>query len=115
MVDKIYYVVLSLRRLQLKMIVEISDNSEKCVGHILYKIFSMKKLSSRRVPRLFTPKQERNGMTASDDCLARIQRNLKAFFMRFVTVEKTSTRNQETVEPVDVFEQIGALGKVFIP
>jgi len=63
--------------------------SKDRVGHILYEILGMRKLSTRLVPRLLTPDNKRNRETTSEQCLTLFERNPKEFLRRFVTVAET--------------------------
>lgn len=50
----------------MKEIAETTSTSEERVGHMLYEILGMKKLSAQWVPRLLTPEQKRNRVTISE-------------------------------------------------
>ena len=64
-VIKIHDLVLADRRLKISERAETIGISKNCVGHILYEIFDMTKLSARWVPRLLTPDNKRNRETTS--------------------------------------------------
>ena len=82
--------VLADRKLNLREIADTLKISEGSVFAILHEYLSMRKLSSKWVPHLFTVDQKQQRVDDSERCLELFQRNDKAFFMRYVTMNVTN-------------------------
>jgi len=63
--------------------------SKECVGYILHEELDMKKLCTRRVPRLLTADQKHTRMKISEQCLERFNKNKTDFVRRFITMDET--------------------------
>lgn len=63
--EDICNLVLHDRCLPLRVIVETVGNAVDCVNYIMHEILDIRKLSTRSVPHLLTPRNKRNRATTS--------------------------------------------------
>ena len=103
MIDKIYDIVLSDRRITVGEIVETIGISQGTVISILHEKLGMKNISARWVPRLLLEKNKRNHVVDSEAILALVRRNPNEFLRRYITVDlwiHHNTRDKRTVKTV---------------
>lgn len=88
-VNKIHDMIMADRRIKIRELAEAANISTERVHNIVHKHLDMKKLSARWVPRLLTIDLKRTRVTDSEKLLAKIKRDRKDFFRRYVTVDET--------------------------
>ena len=89
MIDKIYDMVLSDRRIKVREIIEATGISQGTVFSILHRKLGVKKILARWVPRLLSEENKRNRVVDSEASLALLHRNPDEFLRRYITVAKT--------------------------
>ena len=85
---KLHKLVLANSKLKLHVIAEKLKISEGSVFTILHEHLSMRKLCSKRVPRLITVDQKQC-VNNSECCLQLFQYNKKEFLHKYVTMDET--------------------------
>jgi len=88
-IDKVYDIVLTDRRVKMREFVEATGISHGTVITILHEQMGMKKLSARWVPRLLTVDHKCDHVAISKQCLEMFLRNPDEFLRRFITMDKT--------------------------
>jgi hypothetical protein len=99
-VDVIRSMILDDRRIFIKKITKTLEISRERVGHIIYKILDMRKLSAKWVLKYLIAGQKRNRVLASQDILDRFWRDpVRLGFICVCVIQrpKNSPRNGGTV------------------
>jgi len=89
-IEQMHDMVLDDRRMKVREIADTIGISKKRVGYILHEELDMKKLCTRRVPRLLTADQKRTRMKISEQCLERFNKN-KTDLLVWIRLEFTIT------------------------
>ena len=88
-INKIHDIVLNVPKVKLLEIAEIVSIWTDRMVNILHTHLCMRKLCARWVLRFFTVNQKRIRVTTSEQNLAHLNRNLKEFLCRFITMDET--------------------------
>ena len=88
-IKKVHEIVQQDLRITISDIVEETGFSYHSVHNILEKELGMKKLTARRVPRMLTLAQKRQGTVLCEQHLTNFRANKKLFIERYVTMDET--------------------------
>ena len=88
-ITKVHIIVFADHKLKLRGIAETLKISEGIAFTIFYESLGMRKLFSKRVPRLLTPDQKQQRIEDSERCLQLFKRGKKDFLCRYVTMDDT--------------------------
>ena len=85
------------RNVKLRELADIVKISKERVGFILREHLTMRKLCSKRGPRLFTVDQKRERVDDSEQCLAMFKRNKPEFLRQYMTMDETLHSGIKTI------------------
>ena len=89
MIGKIHNMVLSDRRIKVRIIVEATGISQGTMFSILHNKFGVEKTSARWIPRLLSKENKRNRVIDSEAILALFRRYPNDFLRRYIIVDET--------------------------
>ena len=87
-IEKIYDMVLSDRRIKVREIVEATDISQGIMFSMLHEKLGVKNISVRWVLRLLSEENKRNRVVDSEAILALFRRNPDEFLRRYITMDE---------------------------